>query len=686
MNKFVTLALTPFFFFPLLNSTAVYSAEKLLVAEKIHQSTINEIVKSLSKTHYNKIAINDDLSSKLLDSYISSLDPTRSYFYQSDIKEFEALRYKLDDELKANRAASGYFIYNRFQQRALERVDYAINRLSSSEPFIYTLNESFETNREDSPWVTSKEAMNDLWRKRLKSTLLNLTLEDTSNEEAKEKLSKRYKNQLTRLEQTNSEDVFQVYMNNLTRLYDPHTAYFSPRNSENFKINMSLSLQGIGAVLQTEDEFTKIVRLVPSGPADKTGKLKANDRIVGVGQGVNKEIEDIVGWRLDDVVQKIRGAKGTQVRLEVIGNDGKAKEKKTVLITRDQVKLEDQAAQKQIINTTVDGKNYKIGVIEVPTFYIDFAAAQRGDDDYKSTTRDVKKLIEELKQEDIDGVVMDLRDNGGGALQEANQLAGLFLRLGATVQIKYANGSVAPLYDRDPDIAYTGPLAVIVNRQSASASEIFAGAIQDHHRGVIIGNQTFGKGTVQTLSPLKHGQLKLTNAKFYRISGESTQNKGVMPDVAFPDLIDKDEYGESALDHALPWDTVRAVKGFSELDLDSLFAKLRSKYQKRTAKLADFNFMKDKIAHNEKIRKNTIVSLNKEQYKKTLATEKKWLVDAENKRRKSTNQPFISTIEELEDSLEKDKLGRPITAESKAILKESVRVLIDLKTLLQSNS
>ena len=686
MNKFVTLALTPFFFFPLLNSTAVYSAEKVLAAEKIHQSTVNEIVKSLSKTHYNKIAINDELSSKLLDSYISSLDPTRSYFYQSDIKEFEALRYKLDDELKANRVASGYFIYNRFQQRALERVDYAINRLSSTQPFVYTLNEKFETNREDSPWVTSQEDMDDLWRKRLKSTLLNLTLEDTSNEEAKEKLSKRYKNQLSRLEQTNSEDVFQVYMNNLTRLYDPHTAYFSPRNSENFKINMSLSLQGIGAVLQTEDEFTKIVRLVPSGPADKTGKLKANDRIVGVGQGQNSEIEDIVGWRLDDVVQKIRGAKGTQVRLQIVGNDGKAKERKTVLITRDKVKLEDQAAQKQIVNTTVDGQNYKVGVIEVPTFYIDFAAAQRGDKDYKSTTRDVKKLIEELKDENIDGLVMDLRNNGGGALQEANQLAGLFLRLGATVQIKYANGSVAPLYDRDPEITYTGPLAVIVNRQSASASEIFAGAIQDHHRGVIIGNQTFGKGTVQTLSPLKHGQLKLTNAKFYRISGESTQNKGVMPDVPFPDLIDKDEYGESALDHALPWDTVRPVKGFSELDLDKLFAELRNRYQQRTAKLADFNFMKEKIEHNEKIRNNTIVSLNKIEYKKALESEKKWLIDAENKRRKSTNQPFISTIEELEESLEKDKLGRPITAESKAILKESVRVLIDLKTLLQSNS
>jgi len=680
MNKFVTLALTPFFFFPLLNSTAVYSAEKVLVAEKIHQSTVNEIVKSLSKTHYNKIAINDELSSKLLDSYISSLDPTRSYFYQSDIKEFEALRYKLDDELKANRVASGYFIYNRFQQRALERVDYAINRLSSTQPFVYTLNEKFETNREDSPWVTSQEDMDDLWRKRLKSTLLNLTLEDTSNEEAKEKLSKRYKNQLSRLEQTNSEDVFQVYMNNLTRLYDPHTAYFSPRNSENFKINMSLSLQGIGAVLQTEDEFTKIVRLVPSGPADKTGKLKANDRIVGVGQGQNSEIEDIVGWRLDDVVQKIRGAKGTQVRLQIVGNDGKAKERKTVLITRDKVKLEDQAAQKQIVNTTVDGQNYKVGVIEVPTFYIDFAAAQRGDKDYKSTTRDVKKLIEELKDENIDGLVMDLRNNGGGALQEANQLAGLFLRLGATVQIKYANGSVAPLYDRDPEITYTGPLAVIVNRQSASASEIFAGAIQDHHRGVIIGNQTFGKGTVQTLSPLKHGQLKLTNAKFYRISGESTQNKGVMPDVPFPDLIDKDEYGESALDHALPWDTVRPVKGFSELDLDKLFAELRNRYQQRT------DFMKEKIEHNEKIRNNTIVSLNKIEYKKALESEKKWLIDAENKRRKSTNQPFISTIEELEESLEKDKLGRPITAESKAILKESVRVLIDLKTLLQSNS
>lgn len=686
MNKYIKFAIAPLLILPHLSFAESHTQAIPLSAQKVHSSTIKEIVHSLTKRHYNKITINDATSSNLLDSYIASLDPSRSYFYQADIKEFDALRHKLDDEIKNNSVASGFFIYNRLQQRILERVDYAITRLQGADKFDFTLNENFETDRTDSPWILSTLDMDNLWRKRLKSSILSLTIDEQTNQEARTKLIKRYKNQLSRVQQTNSEDVFQIYVNNLTRLYDPHTAYFSPRSSENFKINMSLSLQGIGAVLQTEDEFTQIVRLIPSGPADKTGKLKAKDKIVGVGQGVNGQIEDIIGWRLDDVVQKIRGEKGTVVKLEVVSSESSSGERKTILITRDKVKLEEQAAQKKIVTTVVDGKEYKIGVIDIPTFYIDFAALQKGDKNYKSTTRDVKKLINELKQENIDGLIVDLRNNGGGALQEANELAGLFLRLGATVQIKYANGSVGPLFDRDPDITYTGPLGVIVNRQSASASEIFAGAIQDHHRGVIIGNQTFGKGTVQTLSPLKHGQLKLTHAKFYRISGESTQNKGVMPDIALPALLDIKDYGESALDHALPWDTVKAVKGFNDLNLDTFFDKIRLLNQSRTQQLADFKYMRSKIEHSAQLKKKTSISLNKTIYKNTLADEKKWLVDAENKRRKANNLPQISSLDELEKALEKDKLGRPIDPSSKAILTESVRILIDIKKLLQTNS
>ncbi|MEH6444098.1 MAG: carboxy terminal-processing peptidase [Oceanospirillaceae bacterium] len=686
MNKYIKFAITPLILLPLFSFAKSAPSVSVLSAEEIHSSTLKEVVNSLTKRHYNKIAINDQLSSNLLDSYISSLDPSRVYFYKSDIDEFEALRNKLDDEINRDEVKSGYLIYNRLQERIMERVSYSIDRLESTKEFDFDLDEVYETDRETIPWVSSVEEMDNLWRKRLKSSILNLTLDDQTNAQARSKLLKRYKSQVKRVLQTNSEDVFQAYINNLTRLYDPHTAYFSPRNSENFNINMSLSLQGIGAVLQSEDEFTKIVRLIPSGPADKTGKLQANDKIVGVAQGKDGNIEDIVGWRLDDVVQKIRGKKGTVVKLEVVAKDSKSQERKTILITRDKVKLEEQSAQKKIIKSTVDGKEYKIGVIDIPTFYIDFAALQRGDKDYKSTTRDVKKLINELKEDNVDGLLIDLRNNGGGALQEANELAGLFIRLGATVQIKYSNGSVGPLHDNDPNIAYSGPLGVIVNRQSASASEIFAGAIQDHRRGIIIGSQTFGKGTVQTLNPLKHGQLKLTHAKFYRISGESTQNKGVIPDVSLPAMLNIEDYGESALDNALPWDTVTAVKGFNDLNLDKFFNKITKLNKERTNQLADFKYMKSKISHRAELKKNTTISLNKSKYKSNLATEKQWLVDIENKRRMAVNLPTVSSLDELEDAKEKDKLGRPINPETQAILTESVKILIDMKKLLQTKS
>ena len=684
MNKYIKLVVSPLLFLPIISSAQSNVEIKPLSAQKIHAATVEEVIQSLSKKHYNKVAINDRLSSQLLDSYIKSLDPSRSYFYQSDIQEFEEVRYTLDDELKSGDVSSGYLIYNRFQKRIGERIHYSIDRLESGKRFDFTLNEEYETDRENSNWVSSTQEMNNLWRQRLKSSVLSLTLNDQTDEEAKDTIIKRNKSQLTRVSQTNSEDVFQIYVNNLTRLYDPHTAYFSPRSSENFKINMSLSLQGIGAVLQSEDEFTKIVRLIPSGPADKTGKLKANDKIVGVGQGANSVVEDIIGWRLDDVVQKIRGKKGTVVKLEVLADNTKSRARKTILITRDKVKLEEQSAQKKIITTKVAGKQYRIGVIDIPTFYIDFAGLQRGEKNYKSTTRDVRRLIEELKREEIDGLLIDLRNNGGGALQEANELAGLFIKVGATVQIKYSNGSVGPLYDRDPSIAYTGPLGVMVNRSSASASEIFAGAIQDHRRGIVIGSQTFGKGTVQTLSPLNHGQLKLTNAKFFRISGESTQNKGVMPDISLPASLDKNEFGESSLDNALPWDTVRSVKGFSNLDLSSFFDKVNALKQKRIDNLPDFKYIQAKISHNKELKKTTKISLNKKQYKKNLAAEKLWLLETENTRRTAVNLPILASFDQIEDSFEKDELGRPIRPEAKAILSEGVRILIDMKNLLKS--
>ena len=684
MNKYIKLVVSPLLFLPVISSAQSNVEINPLSAQKVHAATVEEVIQSLSKKHYNKVSINDQLSSQLLDSYIKSLDPSRSYFYQSDIQEFEGVRYTLDDELKSGNVSSGYFIYNRFQERIGERINYSINRLESGKKFDFTLNEEYETDRENSKWASSTQEMNNLWRQRLKSSVLSLTLNDQTDKEAKDTIIKRNKSQLTRVSQTNSEDVFQIYINNLTRLYDPHTAYFSPRSSENFKINMSLSLQGIGAVLQSEDEFTKIVRLIPSGPADKTGKLKANDKIVGVGQGADSVVEDIIGWRLDDVVQKIRGKKGTVVKLEVLADNTKSRARKTILITRDKVKLEEQSAQKKIITTKVEGREYRIGVIEIPTFYIDFAGLQRGDKNYKSTTRDVRRLIEELNKEEIDGLLIDLRNNGGGALQEANELAGLFIKVGATVQIKYSNGSVGPLYDRDPSIAYTGPLGVMVNRSSASASEIFAGAIQDHRRGIVIGSQTFGKGTVQTLSPLNHGQLKLTNAKFFRISGKSTQNKGVMPDISLPASLDKNEFGESSLDNALPWDTVRSVKGFSELDLSSFFDKVNALKQERIDTLPDFKYIQAKISHSKELKKTTKISLNKKQYKKNLAAEKRWLLETENARRIAVNLPILASFDQIEDSFEKDELGRPIRPEAKAILSEGVRILIDMKNLLKS--
>lgn len=666
---------------PLHSASAV--TPESLNAEPEHQRTIIEIMESLKLGHYKRLEVNDALSAKLLSQYIDDLDPSRSYFYQSDIDTFNTYKTSLDDALLAGNLDAAYVIFNRYQTRNQERLDYATGLLKGAHHFDFDRNESLTSDRSEAPWVKDKTVMNDLWRKRIKSSLLSLKLADKSTEEASEILIKRYTNQLGRSKQVNNDDVFQSYANALTAQYDPHTQYFSPRRSENFQINMSLSLEGIGAVLQSENEFTKVVRLVPAGPAEKAGQLKPADLILGVGQNDDGEIEDVVGWRLDDVVQKIRGPKDSVVRLRVRSSDAEDAPLRTVRIIRNKVKLEEQSAQKRILDIQYQGKQFKLGVIEIPTFYIDFAALQRGDENYKSTTRDVEKLIQELKNEGVHGLIIDLRNNGGGSLREANELVGLFISRGPTVQIRDQQGYIRVLGDRNPKIAYPGPMAVMVNRLSASASEIFAGAMQDYQRAIVIGGQTFGKGTVQTLQPLQHGQLKLTNAKFYRISGESTQHKGVIPDINFPTLYDNDEIGESALEGALVWDQVHEAPHGHFIGTSSFLKALTERHNQRTRINPDFIFMNEQVTELQKRRDKNTISLQESTLKQERSDTESWQIESENRRRVLKDLPPITKLSELEDEQKKDALGRPISPQSEAMLEESGHILIDMIAFTQ---
>lgn len=652
-----------------------------LSPESSHPKTLREIISSLQEGHYKRVAIDDALSHELFEKYFDDLDPARSYFYASDIEQFRNVETELDDALLKGELAPAYAIFNLYRQRVQERLEYAIGLLEGDYPFDFGLDEQLATDRTDAPWATSADELDELWRKRIKSALLSLKLADKALDEAKTIVLKRYRNQLTRNEQANSEDVFQAYANALAALYDPHTQYFSPRRSENFQINMSLSLEGIGAVLQNENEFTRIVRLVPAGPAEKTGLLKASDLIIGVGQGEDGDIEDVVGWRLDDVVQKIRGPKDSVVRLQVRSSDADDAPVRIVRIVRNQVKLEEQSAQKRILEFDHLGQHHKIGVVEIPTFYIDFNALQRGDKDYKSTTRDVEKLVNELKQQDITGLIIDLRDNGGGSLREANELVGLFISRGPTVQIRDQQGYIRVLGDRDPKVAYSGPMAVLVNRLSASASEIFAGAMQDYQRAIIVGDQTFGKGTVQTLQPLQHGQLKMTNAKFYRISGASTQHKGVVPDIAFPTLYDHSTIGESALDGALPWDEVHEAPHGQFLGASPFLSALIELHRQRTLTNPDFIFMNQQVQEVQKLREKQTMSLNETSVKQERERSEAQQLANENKRRTGKQLTPVNSLSELEESQEKDSRGNPISPEAEALLEESGRILVDMIAL-----
>ena len=661
--------------------------EQPLGYDRLQSLTTLDIIERLGRHHYARVPVDDTLSGRLLDNYLDNLDSSHSVFLKSDVAEFEPLRHRLDDALLSGDLDAGFLIYRRYRERLearLSGIDARLPQLLESMDF--SKDEVMVIDRSKLDWPADQAAADVVWNQQLKASVLSLKLAGKPMPEITKLLGKRYKDQLRRVRQVNSEDVYQLYMNSFTELFDPHTNYLSPRSSENFNMNMRLSLEGIGAVLQADEEFTQVARLVPAGPAAKQGQLRTSDRIVAVGQG-DAEPVDVVGWRLDDVVDLIRGPKGSTVRLEVMRGSGAAEQRLSISIVREQVKLEEQAAKSEVLELEIGGAKRKIGIIDVPVFYADFEAMQRGDPDFRSTTRDVARLLAGLQQKGVEGVIIDLRDNGGGSLEEANQLTGLFIESGPTVQIRHSNARIERKQKFRDDYYYPGPLLVLINRLSASASEIFAGAIQDYGRGLVVGTQSFGKGTVQSLSELNHGQLKLTESKFYRISGESTQHRGVVPDIEFPSLYDTDEVGESALHHALPWDRIAPVRHRVYQDYEGNLEALRTLHESRVSKDPEFIHLEGEIAVARKRSAANTVSLSEKIRIEERRKQREEELALENALRTAKGEPALTSVDELDggdasadDEAEAEaEAGEPedIDPAKDALLAESGRILVD---------
>jgi carboxyl-terminal processing protease len=644
-------------------STAA-TAATVDMAPTERQARVARLVSSMfERSHYRQAPVNDPVSSLVLDRYLESLDGSRSYFLASDIAEFERYRYQLDDAITSGKLDPAFEIYKRFQLRSRERLEHALQILEKEPDF--TLDESFEFDRRKAPWAASREELDDLWRKRVKNDAISLMLTDKTWPEAQEILRKRYERAGKRAEQVTSDDVFENFMNAFAHVFDPHSSYFSPRNSEEYRIQMSLSYEGIGASLQSIDDYVTVMEILPGGSAQQSGEIKATDRIIAVGQGKSGEMVDVVGWRLDDVVQLIRGPVGSQVRLMI--QPGKASPgaaERIVVLPRAKITLEAQAAKKELKEIQRGDQKLRIGVITVPSFYQDYNARAAGSEDYRSTTRDVRKLIEQLKAEGgIDGLVLDLRENGGGHLTEAIGLVNLFVPKGPVVQLRETGGRVEVLESDAEAVAYSGPLTILVDRFSASASEIFAAAMQDYGRGVVIGQETYGKGTVQNLYPLDRyalgqdpgfGQLTVTIGMYYRVTGDSTQNRGVQPDIRLPSAISPTEVGESSRDAALPWNRIRPTRYTPDGALTPLIADLQSKHDQRAAADPDFQHAVAEIASIERMRSQTSVSLNLEKRRAERASLTEGQLARENERREAVgDEPLeeTSAIENLPDAM-----------------------------------
>ena len=673
---------------------ASWSALALAPAPK-QGDTLKELIDVIEERHYASRRYDDGLSAQHFVAYLDALDPQRMFFDAADISEFNRWRLALDNAGRRGDLDPAFTMFNRYHEKLRQRIQATIATLPDTlTGFDYEQDEYMVIDYSTMPWAPDAQELDERWRKRLKNQALSLILADKPVEDIPGTLERRYQNQLNRLDQYNAQDVFQIYANTLAEQYDPHTNYFSPRRAENFDINMSLSFEGIGAMLQVDDEYAKVSRLIPAGPADKQGDLRPSDLIIGVGQGESGPIEDVVGWRLDEVVDLIRGPRDTIVRLEVIPGKGKTDQRRVVPIRRNEVKLEEQAAQKEIIEFTDEAdQTHRIGVIDIPAFYIDFNAYRNGDKNYRSTTRDVQRLIDELVAADVEGLVIDLRDNGGGSLQEANQLTGLFIEYGPTVQIRSAESRVWRDGKRRRSNYYDGPLAVMINRLSASASEIFAGAIQDYGRGIVVGEQSFGKGTVQSLIALQEGQLKITESKFYRISGESTQHRGVIPDIEYPSLFDPDEIGESALENALAWDQIAPARFNRYDDYRSILPVLTAMHEKRAANDPDYLYLEDRVSMAQEARAITALPLQQSGRVAMRDDQESKALAIENKRRAAkgltpltslTDSDEAGEVADSDTSNEGDALAHSDDQEAEipdVLLMETGRILVDAITL-----
>ena len=628
----------------------------------------------LERQHYRRAKIDDDFSAQVFTRYLDTLDGQRSYFLASDVAEFQPQRLKFDDMIRTGDIDPAYVMFARVQMRNRERMRYAIDLLKT-EPD-WTTNESFEFDREKSAWIGSVAEMNELWRKRVKNDALSLLLTGKKWSEAVEILHKRYDRVLKRVDQITTDEAFENLMNAYARTFDPHSSYLAARNSEEYRIQMSLNYEGIGASLQLVDDYVTIMNLIEGGPAAVAGTIAVNDRIIGVGQGKDGPLTEVIGWRLDDVVQLIRGKGATPVRLQVLpAGAAPGSPEKMIELMRGKVTLEGQAAKKVVRTVKRGDTTLRVGVINVPGFYADYKA-QNDNENFRSTTHDVHRLLDELRKENVDGVVLDLRGNGGGFLPEAQSLTGLFIDQGPVVQVKVSNGETQVLDDTEPGATYTGPLAVLVDRTSASASEIFAGAIQDYHRGLILGQTTFGKGTVQSVIELDrwssrpmNGQLHVTIGKFYRVTGESTQHRGVEPDVALASSIDKTEVGESALDSALPWDRIGKAE-FNPMPSSSIpvaVGKLAQEEQSRSQRDADYKWWVSDIAAIDELRRQKTVSLSLKQRRDERTRLDQERLTRENQRRTASAQPLLKTVEELEAREAPD-----------AVLEQATEVMADM--------
>jgi len=651
-------------------------AGDLVLAPTDRHGKISRLVTTLfERSHYRRQTVDEAASSEILDAYLDALDGNRQYFLARDIEEFEAWRYRLHDAVKRGRLEPVFHIYNRYLERAVEQLEYALGQLEQQPDF--TVDEEFMFDRSDAAWPASRAELDDLWRKRVKNDVLGLMLTDKDWPEARDILEGRYEQVITRLGQVKSDDVFESFMNAFANTMDPHTSYFSPRNSEEYRIQMSLNYDGIGATLQLQDEYVTIINVIEGGPAAVDGTLKPKDRIIGVGQDESGEVVDVVGWRLDDVVDLIRGPGGSTVRLQVLpGGAAPGSSPVVIPLVRDKVKLEAQAARKEVIEVERDGQTRRVGVITVPSFYQDYRARTSGDREYTSTTADVRRLTTELMEEGIDGLVLDLRNNGGGHLSEATAMTGLFLPGGPIVQLRDTSGRVEVLKEEAAGPVYDGPLAVLVNRFSASASEIFAAAIQDYGRGVVIGQQTYGKGTVQNLYPLdryapgdepRFGQLTLTIGKYYRVTGESTQHRGVIPDIEVPSALDTHMVGESTRDTALPWDQIRPTSFSPRGELSAVIETLATEHRARRSDDPDFQYLLDNIEAIEERRERKSISLNLEARREENRRIDEQRLRLENERRVALGLEPAETLEEIDEEDAPDVL-----------LQEAAAVVTDL--------